>query len=119
MSNQMKFELWVANRNIRGDAYSGACQGWHGCAESMQAEIDKRNVRIAQLEETLKEIATFPRHRMPADIAKESLSTSSNAWLTDKIKEAEAKERERCAVVCDNLHGERNGDCAEEIRNLK
>ena len=42
--------------------------------------------------------------------------TTQFCGMAEKARE---EEREECAKVCESLHGERNGDCAEAIRERK
>jgi len=55
-----------------------------------QQTIQQKDEQIAMLRDALTEISTFPRYRMPADIAKEALSATeaeSSAWMQKRIDE--------------------------------
>jgi len=100
MSDREKFEAWFVDHNliaglpqdcwfaldedgkyIECDVFE-AYRVWKACAESMQAEIDKRDARLAQLEWALNEILGSPSY-LSDDIANAALSTSApHGWLT-------------------------------------
>lgn len=65
------------------------------CAEIMQAEIDKRDARIAQLEEALKMMLEAGESKYGEDWfvaarnGNSALSTSPNTWLAEHDKKVE------------------------------
>jgi len=83
------FALDEDGKYIECDVFE-AYRVWKACAESMQAEIDKRDARLAQLEWALNEILGSPSY-LSDDIANAALSTSASTWLADKIKDRDAE----------------------------
>lgn len=71
--------------------------------ECPACNLDKANARIAQLEEALKAISTFPRYEMPADMAKKALSGFSDTWLSQHDKAVEVKVLEEIVATTQNI----------------
>jgi len=89
-------------------------------ANKLQSKLDKANARIAQLEEALKaECGDRCNSEYNPCAARQVLNESPDTWLSEHDKEVEARERERCAVLCEGMYGALRGECAAAIRELE
>ena len=69
-------------------------------------ENEKANARIAQLEEALKPCLNHPHTNGSKDVVIKALEYSPSTWLSEHDKAVEARERERCADICQSYGDE-------------
>lgn len=141
MTEQEKFEEWHRSDipQFEGelrycDVNMSPVDVWLACATQKQAEIDamRKELERAKAHSVMLLNAVIyadvalseyedSNHQSRKETAKAITATSEQieSYKQEIIAQAKAEQRESDANLCDSMHGERNGDCAEAIRNNK
>lgn len=116
MNDREQFEAWHEsyipqfNGELRYcDVDMGLFDAWKACAESKQAELDKANARIAQLEMVLNDLSSdgwlspvsYRDTIAPSQQAAiDAIANSSDTWLSEHDKAVEVKVLEDATQKC-------------------